>query len=144
MDLSISNTIYWYLIIWFWKKHTIRLLFRRGVHNYWHVCVWHEYLWNIICSSLHHDIIIVCIVWVMTKSETTIVVSDKMNNYLFLPFQSLSGKTKSLFVNNDETVGWNYSSISKLQRCKPVEVWKWICNLIPHFTRHVIIYPCWD
>ena len=25
-----------------------------------------------------------------------------------------------------------------------VEVWEWISNLIPHITRHVIIYPCWD
>ena len=25
-----------------------------------------------------------------------------------------------------------------------VEVWKWINNFIPHFTVHVIIYPCWD
>ena len=25
-----------------------------------------------------------------------------------------------------------------------VEVWKWISSLISHFTRYVIIYPCWD
>ena len=25
-----------------------------------------------------------------------------------------------------------------------VEVWEWISNLIPHFTGHVITYPCWD
>ena len=25
-----------------------------------------------------------------------------------------------------------------------VEVWEWICNFIPHFTGHMIIYPCWD
>ena len=25
-----------------------------------------------------------------------------------------------------------------------VEVWEWICNFIAHFTRHMIIYPCWD
>ena len=25
-----------------------------------------------------------------------------------------------------------------------VEVWEWINNFIPHFTRHVITYPCWD
>ena len=25
-----------------------------------------------------------------------------------------------------------------------VEVQKWISNTIPHFTRHVIPYPCWD
>ena len=23
-----------------------------------------------------------------------------------------------------------------------VEVWEWICNFIPHFTGHVITYPC--
>ena len=25
-----------------------------------------------------------------------------------------------------------------------VEVWEWMSNFIPHFTGHVIIYPCWD
>ena len=25
-----------------------------------------------------------------------------------------------------------------------VEVWEWISNFIPHFTGHVITYPCWD
>ena len=25
-----------------------------------------------------------------------------------------------------------------------VEIWEWISNLIPHITKHVIIYPCWD
>ena len=25
-----------------------------------------------------------------------------------------------------------------------VEVWEWISNFIPHFTRHVITYPCLD
>ena len=25
-----------------------------------------------------------------------------------------------------------------------VEVWEWKSNFIPHFTRHVITYPCWD
>ena len=25
-----------------------------------------------------------------------------------------------------------------------VEVWEWIHNFIPHFTGHVITYPCWD
>ena len=25
-----------------------------------------------------------------------------------------------------------------------VEVWEWISNIISHFTRHVITYPCWD
>ena len=25
-----------------------------------------------------------------------------------------------------------------------VEVWKWISNFIPHFTEHMITYPCWD
>ena len=25
-----------------------------------------------------------------------------------------------------------------------VEVWEWISNFIPHFTRHLITYPCWD
>ena len=25
-----------------------------------------------------------------------------------------------------------------------VEVWEWIINFIPHFTGHVITYPCWD
>ena len=25
-----------------------------------------------------------------------------------------------------------------------VEVWEWISNLIPQFTEHMIIYPCWD
>ena len=25
-----------------------------------------------------------------------------------------------------------------------VEFWEWICNFIPHFTRHVITYPCGD
>ena len=24
------------------------------------------------------------------------------------------------------------------------EVWVWMNNVIPHFTRYVIIYPCWD
>ena len=24
------------------------------------------------------------------------------------------------------------------------EVWEWISNFIPHFTGHVITYPCWD
>ena len=24
-----------------------------------------------------------------------------------------------------------------------VDVWDWICNLIPHFTEHVITNPCW-
>ena len=23
------------------------------------------------------------------------------------------------------------------------EVWEWISNFLPHFTGHVIIYPCW-
>ena len=25
-----------------------------------------------------------------------------------------------------------------------VEVYEWISNFIPHFTEHVITYPCWD
>ena len=25
-----------------------------------------------------------------------------------------------------------------------VEVWEWISNFIPHFTRHVITYPYWE
>ena len=25
-----------------------------------------------------------------------------------------------------------------------VEVWEWMINFIPHFTGHVITYPCWD
>ena len=25
-----------------------------------------------------------------------------------------------------------------------IEVWKWMNNFIPHFTGHVITYPCWD
>ena len=25
-----------------------------------------------------------------------------------------------------------------------IEVWDGISNLIPHFTEHVITYPCWD
>ena len=25
-----------------------------------------------------------------------------------------------------------------------VEVWEWISNFIPHFTRHMIAYPCCD
>ena len=25
-----------------------------------------------------------------------------------------------------------------------VEVWEWISNFIPHYTRCVIAYPCWD
>ena len=25
-----------------------------------------------------------------------------------------------------------------------IEVWEWIGNFIPHFTEHVITYPCWD
>ena len=25
-----------------------------------------------------------------------------------------------------------------------VEVWEWMCDPIPHFTGHVITYPCWD
>ena len=25
-----------------------------------------------------------------------------------------------------------------------LDVWKWIWNLIPHFTGHVITYPCWN
>ena len=25
-----------------------------------------------------------------------------------------------------------------------VKVSKWIINFIPHFTGHVITYPCWD
>ena len=25
-----------------------------------------------------------------------------------------------------------------------VEVWEWISNFIPHFTGHVITYPCWN
>ena len=26
----------------------------------------------------------------------------------------------------------------------PVDIWEWISNFIPHFTEHVITYPCWD
>ena len=25
-----------------------------------------------------------------------------------------------------------------------VEVWEWVNNFIPHFSVHVITYPCWD
>ena len=25
-----------------------------------------------------------------------------------------------------------------------IEVWKLISNFIPHFTGHVVTYPCWD
>ena len=25
-----------------------------------------------------------------------------------------------------------------------IEVWEWIINFIPHFTGHMITYPCWD
>ena len=25
-----------------------------------------------------------------------------------------------------------------------VEVWEWIGNFIPHFSEHMITYPCWD
>ena len=25
-----------------------------------------------------------------------------------------------------------------------IQVWEWISNFIPHFTGHVITYPCWD
>ena len=25
-----------------------------------------------------------------------------------------------------------------------VEVWEWISYFIPHFTEHVITYPCWE
>ena len=25
-----------------------------------------------------------------------------------------------------------------------IEVWEWIINFIPHFTVHIITYPCWD
>ena len=25
-----------------------------------------------------------------------------------------------------------------------IEVWEWITSIVPHFTRHVITYPCWD
>ena len=40
-------------------------------------------------------------------------------------------------------MGWNYLSIPKLQR---LYGWSWerINNFIPHFTLHVITFPCWD
>ena len=25
-----------------------------------------------------------------------------------------------------------------------IEVWEWISDFIPHFTWHVITYPCWE
>ena len=25
-----------------------------------------------------------------------------------------------------------------------VEVWEWISNFIPHITKYVITYPCWE
>ena len=28
--------------------------------------------------------------------------------------------------------------------CTTIYVWKWINNLVPHFTEHVIIYPCYQ
>ena len=37
---------------------------------------------------------------------------------------------------------WSYLSIHKLEWLA-VEVCKWISNFIPHFTGHVITYPCW-
>ena len=37
----------------------------------------------------------------------------------------------------------NYVFISNFNGAT-VEVWEWISNTISHFTRHVIIYPCWD
>ena len=37
-------------------------------------------------------------------------------------------------------MGWNYLSI--LKHCT-VEVWKWIGDFIPHFTRCMITYPYW-
>ena len=41
------------------------------------------------------------------------------------------------------SVGCNYFSIPKLQRFSRWEIWKWMSNLISHFTGHVIMHPCW-
>ena len=37
-------------------------------------------------------------------------------------------------------MGWNYLSIAKHQRAA-IEVWEWISNFIPHFTKYMIKYP---
>ena len=36
------------------------------------------------------------------------------------------------------------NQLQSLENSATVEVWKWISNIISHFTGHVNAYSCWD
>ena len=38
----------------------------------------------------------------------------------------------------------NYLSYLQTSTAAAVEVWEWISNFIPRFTKHMITYPWWD
>ena len=72
----------------------------------------------------------------------------KMNKKLYWKNLNQHGNTRGPFYLHGLTLipAWisNYTHYEVLYEitCATVEVWEWISNFIPHFTGHVITYPC--
>ena len=73
-------------------------------------------------------------VWVITP----IIICDR-NLLTWFNFNPSMDKNSHQL----KCMGWNYLSIIKCNGAT-AEDWEWISNFIPHFTGHVITYPCWD
>ena len=69
-----------------------------------------------------------------------------------LHFGHKSARTQSqigtfLDTNRHAITNWQVTHRNPF-RCReayvPDEIWEWISNFMPHFTVHVIAYPCFD
>ena len=62
------------------------------------------------------------------------------------PGPSVSEEIADIFINYDiDYKVWDEITYPFLNfKGCTVEASKWMSNVIPHFTRHVITYQCWD
>ena len=64
---------------------------------------------------------------------------------LYVGNSPVIGEFPTQMASNAENVSiWWCHHVSTPYLTMTDEVWEWIINFIPHFTGHVISYPCWD
>ena len=82
---------------------------------------------------------------------TNLHKSKKGMNHPWIPFMQImkmslkiSGHSRITLIPTWISSHTNLDMWNNVWNGIAVQLWGWISNFIPHFTGHVITYPCWD
>ena len=134
------------------REHHVKLIFKKSIQNY---ANWFSFI-LLACSlnphppsanwSLKIELLPISKCW-NQKCRKNKILSRKrpLNNVACFPGVPFTNINELQFQHGlvITVIVKCGMKLSNFKSCM-IEVWEWTSNFIPHFTRHVITYPCWD